>query len=56
MKKPITTRMLVSINGKYVPLDSLPEEQRKKIAAELNDRALRSIGYVPVKDSRSSTA
>lgn len=56
MKKKITTRMFVSINGNYVLLDSLPEEQKKKVIAELNDRALRSIGYVPVKKERGDTA
>ncbi|MDE7298243.1 MAG: hypothetical protein K2N94_05370 [Lachnospiraceae bacterium] len=55
-KKKITTRFMVSINGKYVPLDSLPEEQRKQIITELNDRALRAIGYVPEREARAPTA
>lgn len=56
MQKKITTRFMVSINGEYVPLDSLPEDRRKQIVAELNDRALRAIGYVPEQEARASTA
>lgn len=48
MAKKITTVIHVRIDGKYYLLDELPEEKRKKILAELNDRGMRSIGYVPV--------
>lgn len=48
MAKKITTVLHVRIDGKYYLLDELPEEKRKKILAELNDRGMRSIGYVPV--------
>lgn len=56
VQKKITARFMVSINGEYVPLDSLPEDRRKQIVAELNDRALRAIGYVPEQEAKASTA
>ena len=48
MAKKITTVIHVCIDGKYYLLDELPEKERKRIIAELNDRGMRSIGYVPV--------
>lgn len=45
MAKEITYRIFVIINGVSVPWDSLPLEEKKKISIELNDRAIRSIGY-----------
>lgn len=39
----------VSINGEYVRMDSLSEEEKKEIGQKLNERALSAIGYEPVK-------
>lgn len=46
----LTYRIFVTIDGIEVPWDSLSEEKKKEISIELNDRAMRSIGYRPVKD------
>ena len=56
MQKKITTRIWVSIEGEYVPLDSLPDDRRKQVLVELNDRALRAIGYVPEDEVHKPTA
>ena len=56
MQKEITTRIWVSIDGEYVLLDSLPDDKRKQILVELNDRSLRAIGYVPENEVHKPTA
>lgn len=38
----------IEINGESIPMDSLSEEERKKIAIQLNDKAMAAIGYVRV--------
>ena len=50
MKKKIKGRLFVSINGKYELVSDLPEDQKKKILSELNDRAMRAAGYVPITE------
>ena len=50
MKKKIKGRLFVSINGKYELVSNLPEDQKKKILSELNDRAMRAAGYVPITE------
>ena len=50
MAKELTCRMFVIIDGDSVPWDSLSQEKKKEISIALNDRAMRSIGYRPVKD------
>lgn len=56
MQKKITTRFWVSLKGEYVLLDSLPEEKKKQILTELNDRCMRAIGYVREDEAKNSTA
>lgn len=40
---------IVVINGKEVELKTLPEEERKRLAREWNDRAVAVLGYERVK-------
>jgi hypothetical protein len=51
IRKQITSRIFVSINGEYVLWDDLAEDQQKEISMELNDRAMRAIGYRPVEET-----
>lgn len=37
------------INGEYHQWESLTKEQQHNIGVELNDRALRAIGYTPIE-------
>lgn len=50
MAKELTYRLFVIINGESIPLDSLSDEMKKEVSITLNDRAMRSIGYRPIKD------
>lgn len=45
MKKEITHTIYVCIKGTYVLLDSLPNDERRSVLSELNDRAMKAIGY-----------
>lgn len=38
--------------GEWIDLATLPDETRIKIATELNDRAMRAAGFVPVGENR----
>jgi hypothetical protein len=49
--KEITYEIFVSINGVDVPWNSLSQEKKEEISMELNDRAMRAIGYRPVEDN-----
>lgn len=49
-RKDITYRIFVSISGVDIPWDTLSLEKKKEISKELNDRAMRAIGYRPVED------
>ena len=44
------TRCFVRIDGEYHNALDLEPEYRKKIFSELNERAMRAAGYVPVYD------
>jgi hypothetical protein len=48
--KDLIVRAYIKINGEFVLWDSLPEPKRKEIGLALNDRALRTIGYVPTTE------
>ena len=50
IRKKLTARFMVCNSGEYVPLNTLPEEKKNRIAAECNDRALRAIGYLPEQE------
>jgi len=50
MAKELAYKIFVIIDGIKVPWDSLSSEKKKEISIELNDRAMRSIGYRPVTD------
>ena len=39
-------------SGEWIDLATLPEEKRIEIATELNDRAMRAAGFVPVGENR----
>lgn len=39
-------------DGKFIDIATLPDEMRIKIATELNDRAMRAAGFVPVGEDR----
>ena len=45
------TRSFVRIDGVYHPVEELDPEYRRKIFAELNERAMRAAGYVPVDEN-----
>ena len=47
MRKPMTVRIHIKIDGQYHLWESLSPEKQKEIGIALNDRALRAIGYVP---------
>lgn len=49
-KTKLKTRSFVRIDGVYHPVEELDPEYRKKIFAELNERAMRAAGYVPVNE------
>lgn len=49
MEDEIKIVNMISINGTYVDAKSLSDEERKKIAYELNKRALEKIGYIRVE-------
>lgn len=48
MKPKITSTPYVSIHGCYFKWEDLPMEQKKEISAELNKRAMKAIGFVPI--------
>lgn len=56
MRKEITYTLYVEKNGIDVPWESLSKEEQVEISKKLNDKALRSIGYVPVKENTKETA
>lgn len=37
-------------DGKEVDYDDLSEEEKVRVAQILNDRALRAVGYIPVRE------
>lgn len=51
IKKEITTRIHVMIDGEYHLWETLSKEKQKEIGIKLNDKALRAIGYVPVNET-----
>jgi hypothetical protein len=51
LKKEYIIRIHVQINGEYHLLENLTEEVQKEIGITLNDKALRSIGYIPVDET-----
>ena len=40
----------IKVNGEWVDLDTLPEEEGRKILIQVVDRAMMSIGYVREKN------
>lgn len=50
-KSEYTSRSFVRIDGVYHPVDELDPELRVKIFKELNERAMRAAGYVPVTET-----
>jgi len=52
--KELTIRTFVRINGKYQLWELLSGEKQKEIGISLNERALRAIGYVPVKKEKTT--
>lgn len=50
MRKEITHSIFVEIDGVDVPWENLSEDEKVEISQKINDKALRSIGYVPVKN------
>ncbi len=52
-EKKITVRFFVDRGNGYEPWENLAEEEKKRIAVGLNDRALRAIGMVPVGKSKA---
>lgn len=53
-RKKITARFFVRDlkNGGWIDVATLPDEKRIEIATELNDRAMRAAGFVPVGENR----
>jgi hypothetical protein len=54
LSKVIIGRAQVKINGEYQSWDSIPSEQQKEIGLKLNDKSLRSVGYKPVAEDKTS--
>ncbi len=52
----MTVRIHIMIDGQYVPWESLNKELQKKIAIELNDRAMTAAGYVRTSQEREERA
>lgn len=48
MKPKITSTLYVSIHGCYYKWEELLLEQKKDISAELNKKAMKAIGFVPI--------
>ena len=42
----LSVRIIASIDGKKVPWEEVPEEQKRVIATKLNDDAMKIAGYV----------
>lgn len=40
----------IKVNGEWVDLDTLPEEEGRKILIQVVDRAMMSIGYIREKN------
>lgn len=53
-KSTMITRSFVRIDGVYHPVEELDPELKKKIFAELNERAMRAAGYVPVHENEAA--
>lgn len=51
MGKKGPMKITYSIGGVPLDLESMPIEERRKMARFYNDRAMRAIGYVPVKQT-----
>lgn len=41
----------ITINGEQIPMDNLSQEEREKIAIQLNDTAMAAIGYTRMEES-----
>ena len=54
IKKQLTTRVHIKIDGEYHLWETLTPEKQKEIGIALNDRALRAIGYVPVTEDTTA--
>ncbi len=52
--KELTVRTFVRIHGEYQPWESLSAEKQEEIGVALNDKALRAIGYAPVKTEKTT--
>lgn len=46
MKKELTARAYIRVEGVLTEWETLPNEQKRQIANELNERALNSLGYI----------
>ncbi|BCN30141.1 hypothetical protein [Anaeromicropila herbilytica] len=47
MKNNLTNTRYIRINGKYMLWDSISEEQKKSIPKDLNEKAMKRLGYKP---------
>ncbi|WMJ87329.1 hypothetical protein [Anaerocolumna sp. MB42-C2] len=50
MKQELKVNIFVNIEKTYQSWDLLSDEERKKIGAALNEKALRAIGYIPASE------
>lgn len=55
MKQELKVNIFVNIEKTYQSWDLLSDEERKKIGAALNEKALRAIGYIPLQRLRVSS-
>lgn len=55
-KTEYKTRSFVRIDGVYHPVEELEPDYRREIFAELNERAMRAAGYVPVYPENEAAA
>jgi hypothetical protein len=52
--KELTVRTFVKVKGEYQLWESLSVEKQRQIGTALNDKALRALGYVPVKKEKNT--
>lgn len=45
MKQELKIINYIDINGEDVPIETLPEEKRKKIAEMIQDRMMATVGF-----------
>lgn len=48
----LSIRIIAKIDGKEVPWEEVPEDQKREIANKLNDDAMKAIGYIKKQEKK----